>query len=258
MKQKQIESGKTYHKALRTAALGLMLATSAGLGCSNEGGGISSSLKKESKTPITKSEKKNGNGLPKECDIELTREEIRQVEAGFAKKCNTDEAEMLFEGNVVSTQTGKQAKVFRIDGHGAFIAFGANGSYSAGAYIPYGTTMNIFDPSLRDGKENEKVRELNEDVWMLVCPSKNQPAAKLGMTTMRVVKKTWGQLKCLIADLRKAPEEREQKKVEAQKKLEELRSLEQRLIEQKEELKKILKSLDPKAVPTSRPAKPAA
>lgn len=237
---KQNSSGSKSGRIL-AAVLGISLMVASPMGCGPEK--MRQKQKEQSKPKVslaTTKKKPNGNGLPKECDIEMNRDEIRQIEAGFVRKCSSDEADILREGSVVSTQSGKQAKVFRIDDQGAFIAFGGNGSYSAGAYIPYGTTLNIFDPALREGKESEKVRELNEDVWMLVCPAKTQPAAKAGMSMMRVVKKTWGQLKCLIAGLRRGPEEKQKKMEEAKKKLEELKAEQDKLKKIETELRKVL------------------
>jgi hypothetical protein len=205
--------GKTGGAA--AAALGAWLLVSGPAGCIE---GHKAPKKRPALTMKAKSWRKARLRRKPKCGVEWTTEELNSVISELVTKCKgVSQSDILMEGSTVTTISGKVAKVVRVDKGGALWAFGerdlvkGNGKYLVATYIPfesrgYATTFTIMDPALMEGKEREKVKGLNDDVMVVVCPSRDQSKPS---EMLKIVKRTWGELRCRIAGIRRREQDQQ-------------------------------------------------
>jgi hypothetical protein len=206
---KQMKKRSYSGNKIRAAVLGLSLMIAPGMGCTS--GDITAAPSKKpvaAKKADVKSEKTIKIGKNGKCDLILTSEELNDITRELAQKCKNGESKILMKGHSIKTKSGKMAKVLRIDRWGVTFAFGEKdeesykGKYLVATYVPFtknGTSLTIMDPALLEGQEQEKMANIQDDLMVVVCPSRNQPK-DLGW--LRIVKKTWNELKCIVADKR--------------------------------------------------------
>jgi len=163
------------------------------------------------------------------CDVHVTPEEMRGSMAGLAGKCGTSESETVELGGVVETANGQRAKVVKIQNGSILIAFGekdkkdSSGKYNVVVPFLRGSGFTIMDPKMAEEGVSEKVGSLSTDLAVFICPEGKQTKKdSQKLPVVKIVKKTWGELKCEIAEA-KAGKQAEAKVEELRKQVDSIK-----------------------------------
>jgi hypothetical protein len=203
MKQK-----RKYNKignSLRSVVLGLSLMVAPLMGCG----------KSEVKTPVkpasvTQKAKSSSSLMPtssnkEKCNVSVTSEGINDLLNELLEKCKNGESELVERGSVIEMGEKGIAMFGGRDRKGANIGFGSrdeNGKVklSLAVRIPYSSSSKMLNPEvILGGPNNQTERDDSSDVLIVICPQKNQPKR---FKFVKIVKKTWNELKCIVAEKR--------------------------------------------------------
>jgi hypothetical protein len=156
-----------------------------------------------------------GENGPKNCDVEPTKDELRKLTLEMRKRCSSPAGTTISAGSSLRTKTGTELNFVKSDSEGATLAFGAKGNYVVTTYVPFDSVTTLLDPPMMHGKVAEKLKALNHDLMVLLCPARSQHQGWLNIVT-----RTFGELRCDAARQRAFAKDLE---------IAELRSMVQRL-----------------------------